>query len=226
MILDISRGLQLQLACIAAAILGGCALTDLDLDGGAKVVSAKLSEQASVGFTLAIDNTEPLELILVYDDGFEEPAPSKEVKWTVDTSRVATIDGDSKLRGRGIGTSTLTARYEDHTASTTVTVFDYPKELEIRTSNRNCAVGQTLTYGLILRYEHGATEDVAARATWSSEQITVATVDAGLVTCLGVGSTRIIAALDVLKVSADVRISATAALSASDDLDGATIGGR
>jgi hypothetical protein len=214
MLLNHWQARSLQLAGVACALCAGCALTDLDLDGGAKVISVRLPEQVSAGFMLAIDDSEPLELILTYDDGFEEAAPPKEVKWSLETTRVASVDGDVKLRGRGIGSSELVARYQSHSTTTMVTVFDYPKELEIRANDRNCTVGETLTYGLILRYRHGAIEDVAARATWTSDKPEVATVAAGVVTGLAAGKARISATLEMLSASEDVQVST--ALSSSE----------
>jgi Bacterial Ig-like domain (group 2) len=206
-----ARPPSLSALALAALMTSGCALTDLDLDGGAEVESAKLPAEMEAGVTLAVEDTQPLQLILIYDDGFEEEAPQREVKWTVESTKVASVDGNSQLRGRGIGTSTVTASYRGHSASTQVMVFDYPQELELRASRTSCTAGQTLTFAATLRYRHGSTEDVAARATWTSDQPTVATVSGGVVTCKATGTARIAVALDKYNRSTDVRVQASVA---------------
>jgi len=198
------------LLSIAAAAFPGCGLAHLDLGGGAQVSSVKVAGDPDL--SLAIDGTRPLELTLLYDDGFMEAAPHGSVTWAVDDAQVASIDGNNQLRGRAMGATGLTAHYGDQTATTIVTVFDQPQALEIQASDRNCAVGERLVYGLVLRYQHGATEAVAARAMWSSDQPAIASVRAGAVTGVAVGDTRVNAALGALTTSADVHVAAAVAV--------------
>jgi uncharacterized protein YjdB len=187
----------------------GCALAHLDLDGGAHVTAVQLDD---AGLTLAVDDTRPLVLTLVYDDGFEEAAPGAGVTWEVDDPQIASIDGDQKLRGRGVGTAMLTGRYGDRSAAVAITVTDAPQQLEILTASRTCAVGQQLAYKLVLHYQHGSTEDATARASWTSDQATIVSVTAGVVTALAIGDTRVEAALGALTTSADVHVSAAVAV--------------
>lgn len=202
-----------------ALVLGGCALTDLDLDGGARVVESRI---AAGDVKLIIDDTRPLALTLVYDDGFEETAPEGEVTWSLDVPEVAAIDGNHQLRGRSRGAAVLTGRFEEQAASAAVEVSDVMQAIEIRTSSRNCAVGQQLRYGALLRYQHGSTEDITARATWSSDAPQIASIDAGVVTGRGAGDTFVNAAFSSLTGSADVHISAAFAPGSA----GAAGGGR
>lgn len=202
----LARLVSPTLAIGAALSCAGCALLHLDLNGGAHLTAVKLADEAE--FMLAIDDTRPLALTLVYDDGFEEAAPAGDVTWTLDNPQVAAIDGNHQLRGRGIGQATLTASYTHHSATAMVTVTDVPQQLEIMASVRNCAVGQQLSYGLLLRYQHGATEDATMRAVWQSDQPAIASVAAGIVLGRAVGDTRIEAGLGSLSTSADVHVSA------------------
>jgi uncharacterized protein YjdB len=188
----------------------GCALLDLDLNGGAHVTEVKLADDPA--FMLAIDDTRPLALTLVYDDGFEETAPSDRVTWALANPQVAAIDGNHQLRARAIGTTALTGGYGGRSATAMVLVTDVPQQLEIMASNRSCAVGQRLSYGLLLRYQHGSTEDATARAAWQSDQPTIASVAAGTVTGLAVGDTQIEAQLGALMTSASVHVSAAIAV--------------
>lgn len=196
--------------CITALLLGGCALTHLDLNGGAHVVSTHITD---TDIKLFIDDTHPLTLTLIYDDGFEETAPQDDVTWSLDVPGVAAIDGNHQVRGRSRGTATLTATYAKQTATTSLQVSDLPQALEIQTSRRNCAVGQHLSYSALLRYQHGSTEDVSTRTTWLSDDPSVASVDgAGLVTGNRTGDTQIRANFQSLTTSADVHISAAVAV--------------
>jgi hypothetical protein len=197
-------------ASICAAPSAGCGLTDLHLGGGAHVTDVTIENEA--GYELAIDATQPLVLTLVYDDGFEEAAHSADVTWSIDDPQVAAIDGGAQLRGRQIGATGVTARYAGRTATAMVKVFDQPQALEIQASDRNCAVGEQLAYGLLLRYQHGATELVAARASWTSDQPEVASVEAGMVKGRAVGDTRVNATLGALATSADVHVAAAVAV--------------
>jgi len=196
---------------VGTALAGaGCALFHLDLNGGAHVTGVQLA--ADPGFLLAVDDTRPLALTLVYDDGFEEAAPASDVTWTLDDPQIASIDGNNQLRGRRVGMTELTGHHGDRSAAATVTVTDVPQQLEVMASDRNCAVGQQLTYGLLLRYQHGSTEDATARATWISDQPAVASVVAGIVTGRAIGDTRIAAGFGTLTASADVHVSAAVAV--------------
>jgi len=206
-----SRTRWLTLASLASLVApcAGCALTDLHLGGGAEVTAMKVANDT--GFTLPIDATQPLAVTLIYDDGFEETTRPADVSWAVDDPRIAAIDGGAQLRGRAIGATGLTARYAGRTATAMVTVFDQPQALEIQASDRNCAVGEQLVYGLLLRYQHGATELVAARASWTSDQPAIATIEAGTITGRAVGDTRVNATLGALATSADVHVAAAVA---------------
>lgn len=208
--MSFARLLLRSLAISAALALAGCALAHLDLNGGAHVTAVNLGEDA--GLTLAVDDTRPLVLTLVYDDGFAEAAPSGDVTWTVDDPLIASIDGDQKLRGRGVGTAMLTGSYGGRSAAVAIAVTDTPQQLEIMTGSRNCAVGQQLNYKLVLHYQHGSTEDATARATWTSDQATIVSVAAGVISALAIGDTRVEAALGSLTTSADVHVSAAVAV--------------
>lgn len=191
-------------------MIAGCGLTHLDLGGGAHVTSVRIADLG--GEALAVDATQPLALTLVYDDSFEEAAPHGDVTWTVDDPQIAAIDGNTQVRGRAPGTASLTARYRDQTATATMMVFDLPQALEVQAGDRNCGVGEHLAYGALLRYQHGSTEDVTARATWASDQPAVASVVAGTVTGQAVGDTRVNATYGALTSSADVHVAAAVAI--------------
>jgi len=208
--MDLLRARKLVPVWTTALLLGGCALSHLDLNGGAHVVSTHI---ADTDLKLFIDDTHPLTLTLVYDDGFEESAQQDSVAWSLDAPGVAAIDGNHQVRGRSRGTATLTAEYDKQTATTSIEVSDLPQALEIQTSRRNCAVGQRLSYGALLRYQHGSTEDISARATWLSDDPAVASVDgAGVVTGNRAGDTQVRANFGSLTTTADVHISAAVAV--------------
>jgi hypothetical protein len=191
-----------------ALLLGGCALTDLDLDGGASVVETRISAGE---LKLVIDDTRRLALTLIYDDGFEETAPQDTVMWSLDIPAVAAIDGNHQLRARSRGTATLTGQYGKQTATASVEVTDVMQAIEIQTARRNCTVGQQLLYSALLRYQHGSTEDITARAVWRSDAPQVASVEAGIVIGRGAGDTLVRATFSTLTSSADVHVTSTLA---------------
>lgn len=192
-----------------ALVFGGCALTDLDLDGGARVVEARI---AGPELKLVIDDSRQLGLTLIYDDGFEETAPQDAVSWSVDIPEIAAIDGNRQLRGRSRGSATLTGAYAGQSASAPVEVSDVMQQIEIQASRRTCAVGQQLQYGALLRYQHGSTEDITARALWRSDAPQIASVEGGTVTGRGIGDALIHASFSTLTSTADVHIAAAPAV--------------
>ncbi|MCE9572642.1 MAG: Ig-like domain-containing protein [Deltaproteobacteria bacterium] len=202
-----SSHFRAPLVAVALIALAGCDLTHLDLDGGAHLVSAAIAT-GDTGLALAIDAHQPLEVTLRYDDGFEEPAPPDELTWASADPQIASFDGDDQIRGRGRGATEVTARYRDQTAAATLTVFDLPQALELQADDRNCAVGEQLTYVARLRYQHGgAVDDVSAQAVWTSAQAAIVTIDGGVVTGRGVGDTQVTASVLGMTASADVHVS-------------------
>jgi len=115
--MDLLRARKLVPVWTTALLLGGCALSHLDLNGGAHVVSTHI---ADTDLKLFIDDTHPLTLTLVYDDGFEESAQQDSVAWSLDAPGVAAIDGNHQVRGRSRGTATLTAEYDKQIATTLI----------------------------------------------------------------------------------------------------------
>lgn len=200
-----TRSFALWIALLGS---GGCALADLDLNGGARVVETRVS---SGDLKLVIDDKRPLALVLRYDDGFEENAPENAVTWTLDIPEIAAIDGNKELRARSRGTAMLTGQFEQQSATAAIEVSDVMQAIEVQSARRNCAVGQQLKYGAVLRYQRGSTEDITARAMWRSDAPQIATVEAGVVTCRGVGDTLLRATFSTLTNTADVHITPTIA---------------
>lgn len=120
-------------------------------------------------------------------------ATNKTVTWSSDNTAVATVDSNGTVTAVGAGTATITATtHNGKTASCTVKVYDKVYTLNHTSLRFNLSAEPNHTE--MLQVTEG--NAVISGVTWSSTDESVATVsEAGLVTPVGAGVTRILAAI-------------------------------
>ena len=124
--------------------------------------------------------------------------PDLGITWTSDDETVATVDEDGLVTGVAVGTANITATSDfDATVSDSVvvTVSPAPAVLSITLAPAapEVEVGDDVQLTATVNVVGGASQDVS----WSSDDETVATVDAtGLVTAVAVGTANITATSD------------------------------
>ncbi|MCG8422836.1 MAG: Ig-like domain-containing protein [Proteobacteria bacterium] len=184
----------LALSVVAASGLGGCvfegngaALDSITIGVGAE------AKADSGAIRLNVHQKQQLGLRLTYDDGFEELAPSlDEVTWSTDDDSIARFEHHGKLLGERRGTTGITAKFRDLTASIDVEVMGVPQSLRVRADRGDVATGLSLLFAAELQYKHGETIDVTDSVEWSSSAVEVATIDQnGVATGVAVGNTVI-----------------------------------
>ncbi|MBI3713554.1 MAG: Ig-like domain-containing protein [Burkholderiales bacterium] len=114
--------------------------------------------------------------------------------WSSDNPSTAIINFFSGLASTtiGLGDSKIVATYNGVTASANLTVTVVASSIKLSTLDRNSfpvGVNQNLTAKAVLT--HGFDEDVTTTAVWTSSDPAVATVNAGVITPLSAGTTKI-----------------------------------
>ena len=122
-----------------------------------------------------------------------DDATDKSVTWSSNNTSVATVSSDGKVTGVGAGTATITAKTTDGsalTATCTVTVNE-ARITKITFDIKSKEIHQYENFTITPTF----TPDNASNKnlTWSSDDETVATVENGVVTGVGVGETTIMA---------------------------------
>ncbi|MCH5221833.1 MAG: Ig-like domain-containing protein [Muribaculaceae bacterium] len=130
------------------------------------------------------------------------------VTWSTQNEQVATVDNNGNITGVGAGTTTITAKCGEATASCEVTVEE-PEEDEIIINYAEISLKATQTMQLEATVTGNATDKTIA---WSSSDATIASVDAkGLVTAIAVGEATITASCGDLTATCKVTVEATPA---------------
>ena len=115
-------------------------------------------------------------------------ATNKTVTWSSDKTSVATVDANGKVTAVAEGTATITAKAGDKTATCSVTVKKNVIAVESVTLDITSTIlntGETLTLTATVKPDNATNKTV----TWSSNNSSVATVDAnGKVTAVAQGT--------------------------------------
>ena len=151
----------------------------------------RLSESS---LTLGVGETATVEMIRTGSDG---------VTLSGTNDDVATMDTDGKVVAKAKGTTTITVRCGDESASCEITVLDKPGSVTIAASRKKLAVGRSFALNAALP------EGTASKLTYTSSNDRVATVDnRGRVTAVGNGTATITVSTYDASVSASCVITA------------------
>ncbi|TLS49477.1 hypothetical protein FE782_25525 [Paenibacillus antri] len=131
---------------------------------------------------------------------------TRSIVWTSSNPAAATVSG-STVRGVAEGAATLTATYQGQSLAVSVAVEPRLEKVVLSEKSAKLAVGGSTTFALTAYYDNGATKDVTHLATWTSSNVSVASVASGKATGLKKGSVSVKAKFDNKTATARVTVS-------------------
>src|SRR5207249_1783269 len=136
------------------------------------------------------------------------PLTGRVVTWSSDNTSAATVDGSGLVTGVAAGSATITATSEGQSGTASVTVSTVPVA-SVTVSPSPASVQQGATVQLTATPRDANGNPLSGRVvTWSSNNTSVATVDAGgLVTAGAVGSATITATSEGKSGTASITVT-------------------
>ena len=203
---------------VVSALAVGETVLDAQIGPVARAVAVSVRAAPIVLSALAIAPDAPslplgLGLTLtargIFSDGHEEDLAA--VAWASSKPAVAAIDDGGRLIARTLGTTTVTARVGDVSATTLVTVVaPIPVGLDLTAPDTRFAFDEVLPLSALAALSDGGSQDVSAAVVWRTSDVARATVDAqGLVTGHAPGPVEITAALGELEATLPLLVVVT-----------------
>ena len=150
---------------------------------------------------VTLNKNENKNLTITYNP--ENTTDDKTVTWEVADTNIVTIDETGKITPVNAGTTTITAKVGDKTATTTVTVVIPLESINLNETDKKLLKNETLDLSVIYNPED-TTDDKTVE--WSSTDETVAKVEDGKVTALSSGTTYIKAKVGDKEASCKVSV--------------------
>jgi len=234
------------------AVGGGTATITATSEGktGTSTIAVTLIPVGSVAVsptTVSVPATTSTNLTVVVKDINGTVVTDRVVSWSSSNTAAATVSATGVVTGVAIGTATITATSETKTsAPVTVTVTQAPvSTVTVTPPTATVVINLSTTLAAITKDANGAVL-TGRGVTWSSDNTSIATVTAGVVTGKAVGTATItatsegktgtalvtvvpvpVATVTVSPLSANVLVGATQALTATTkDAGGQTLTGR
>ncbi|PYI53029.1 Ig-like domain-containing protein [Paenibacillus flagellatus] len=158
----------------------GTKTVSITVDAG---IARKL-EANKTSLSMRKNGTEDVKLEAVFASGAKEDVTAQ-ATWSSSDESVAYVS-NGKVRANGSGEATIKAEYGDKSVSIPVRV-DTARGLKATPSALDVKTGDSKTVKLEVTYADGTTEDVTAKAEWSSDKPEIADVIDGTITALGTG---------------------------------------
>ena len=181
-------------ATITATVEGKTASVQVTVNNPLKSISLNKTE-------LALRKGKTEKLSVTYNP---EDADEKDVTWTSSDPSVATVT-DGKVDALKDGTTVITATVGDKTATCNVTVKEEPLQ-SISLNKTSMELAKTENETLEVTYNPVDTTDDKT-VTWTSANTGVATVENGVVTGVGVGTTTITATVGNKTATCDITVT-------------------
>ncbi len=150
---------------------------------------------------ITLNKNENKNLTVTYNP--ENTTDDKTVTWEVVDTNIVTIDETGKITPVNAGTTTITAKVGDKTATTTVTVVIPLESISLNETDKKLLKNETLDLSVIYNPED-TTDDKTVE--WSSTDEKVAKVEDGKVTTLASGTTYIKAKVGDKEASCKVSV--------------------
>lgn len=172
--------------------------------GGSATITVKVGEKTatcSITVTVSVESVSLDKTNLTLEEGASDyltatinpsDATDKIVSWNSSDSGIATVDPNGKVTAVKEGTATITVHAGDKKADCSVTVQKKVIAVDVITLDKGNAtlfVGNTLTLSATV-LPNDATDKTV---TWTSSNPSTATVENGVVTGIGIGTTVITA---------------------------------
>ncbi|MBP3966926.1 bacterial surface protein [Paenibacillus lignilyticus] len=188
------RGLQASSVTLTASYLGKSTTIRVTIEEEI----TKLFVDAS-SLSLNISRTKNLKVTGIYKSGKSVSLSSK-MNWTMNPETLASIKG-STVKALTEGTGKLTGTYQGKSIEVAITVVAKVKKLTSSAKSLTLAAEGKETVKVTAEYDVGRITDVTKSAVWTVGNNKVATVEAGVITAVGKGSTMVRATFDGKSIS-------------------------
>lgn len=205
----LARGLQTGTTVITGSTgsVHGSATLNVTAEPLISISLAPISPSLAAGTTLQ------LKAVGVYQDGSTQDLTGS-VSWTSSAPSIASVNGSGLLSGIKKGTARVFASQGSVTGTANVSVTAATMvALAVTPGSASIAKQTTLQFSAIGTFTDGSTQDVTSLVTWTSAQISVATVSAGLASGVGAGGSTITATSGTLSASASLTVTNATVLS-------------
>ncbi len=190
---------------VTGVSVGNCVIT---AKAGDKSASCKLVVNPIPVSEIILSNT---SLELVVGDSQDlmatilpEDATDKSLTWESSDTRVATVSEKGKVTAIAVGSCTITAKSGTVSAECVVTVKSIPvSSISLDKSECSLVVGETQTLVATVLPDNATYKAV----TWESSDAQIASVSAGVITAIGVGTCQITASAGNHTASCEVTVS-------------------
>jgi len=167
--------------------------------------------------TIATGTTIPFTATGTYSDGSTQDLTAA-AGWASSSPTVAVVSNAAGSQGLATGVAagrvTITAALSGVSGSTTLTVTSAAlQSIIVAPVNATIALGTSRQYNATGLYADGSTQNLTAAVSWSSGDVTVATISnaagsQGLATAVGTGSTTVVATLSGVSGTAALTVTA------------------
>jgi len=149
-----------------------------------------------------------LRFVAILRDEAGKVLTGRKIAWRSSSPDVMSVDDDGLATAEAVGSATLKAHSEGATGTASVTVLmQLPASLALSPDRFSVVPGETMHFNVAVLGEGGDTLPDTL-VSWSSEDTTVATVDAaGLITAVGLGFSTIMASFDDFADSSGVTVT-------------------
>lgn len=161
--------------------------------------------------TIAPGIHQPLAAKASYNNGHDTVVTAA-AHWTSSDSTVVKVTAAGVATGVAVGSADVTASFGGLSGTSHVVVSGTPPTLlgtSVNSSSTSLAVGDQLTITVTGEYPGGATGNVTTQASWVSTNSGVASVSAGVVSGVSVGTAAIIATLGSFVDTVQVAVTPT-----------------
>jgi trimeric autotransporter adhesin len=161
--------------------------------------------------TVAEQTATQFNAVGTFGDGSTQNLTSS-VSWTSSPASVATVSNASPTKGLAAGVAPgaaiINALFAEQSGAATLTVTNATlNSITVTPSDTSISLGGTQQFTATGSFSDGTTEDLTAQVTWSSSEVSVATITAGgLASTAGKGSTMITAKLNSISGTASLSV--------------------
>lgn len=139
--------------------------------------------------SLRVGDEDEIRLTATYTSDNKVADVTAQAEWSTENDGVATVL-NGKVKAVAWGDTNINATYGGKTVTIPVSV-DKVRRLDPDPTSIDLRVGKQKTVELMAMFENGVTEDVYEKATWSSDNESVADAFKGIITAYGAGQTTI-----------------------------------
>ena len=161
--------------------------------------------------TVAEQTATQFSAVGTFGDGSTQNLTSS-VSWTSSPASVATVSNASPTKGLAAGVApgaaTITALFAGQSGSAMLTVTNATlSTITVAPNGADISLGGTQQFTATGNFSDGSTEDLTAQVTWTSSEVSVATITAGgLASTAGKGNTTITAKMNGVSGTASLTV--------------------